>query len=78
MGSIVSVSVGALCVAVSVGRGVKVCEGAVVSVSVGMGVKVSVGGMPVDVSVTIGEGETDGSPLLKLQARVIAIKRMRK
>jgi len=63
---------------VSVGSGVKGCEGAVVSVRVGIGVKVSVGGMPVDVSAATGEGEVVGSPLLKLQARVIAIKRMRK
>jgi len=45
---------------------------------VGMGVKVVVGGMPVDVSVTIGEGDAVGLPLLKLQAMVVVIKRMRK
>jgi hypothetical protein len=43
-----------------------------------MGVKVSVGEMTVDVSAATGEGEAVGSPLLKLQARVIAIKRMMK
>ena len=63
------VSVGALC------AGVEVCEGTVVSR--GMGVNVSVKGMPVDVSATIGEGEASGSPLLRLQARVVTINKRR-
>ena len=63
---------------VSVGRGVKVCNAVAEAVRVGIGVKVSEAGMPVDVSVTTGEGEAVGSPLFKLQARVVAIKRMRK
>ncbi len=76
MGSTVSVSVGALCVSVSVGKGVEVCEGSVVAVSVGIGVKVSTGGIPVEMLVTTGEGESVGLPLLKLQARVVAMKRI--
>ena len=63
----------------AIGAGVSV--GRVIAVDVrvlGMGVKVVVGGRPVDVSVTIGEGDAVGLPLLKLQAMVVVIKRMRK
>ena len=78
MGTNVGVSVGGLCVSVSVGGGVNVCDAVAEAVSVGMGVKVSEAGMPVDVFAVTGEGDVVGLPLLKLQARVVAIREMRK
>ena len=78
MGTNVGVSMGGLCVDVSVGTGVNVCDAVADAVNVGRGVKVSVAGMPVDVSATTGVGETVGLPLLKLQERVIAINGMMK
>ena len=64
MGTNVGVSVGGLCVGVSVGRGVNVCEAVAEAVRVGREVKVSEAGMLVDVSATTGEGETVGLSLL--------------
>ena len=78
IGTNVGVSVGRLCVGVSVGRGVNVCEAVTEAVKVGTDVKVSDAGIPVDVSATSRVGETVGLPLLKLQARVVVINRMRK
>ncbi len=43
-----------------------------------MGVKVTVAGMLVDVSATTGEGEAVGSPVLRLQARVVTINKIKK
>jgi len=43
-----------------------------------MEVKVSDAGGTVDVSATTAEGDAVGLPLLKLHARFVAIKRMRK
>ena len=78
MGTNVGVSVGGLCVFVSVGRGVSVCDAVAEAVKVGTGVKVLEAGTPVDVSEATGVGETVGLPLLKLQERVIAINGMMK
>jgi hypothetical protein len=70
----VSVSVSALGVdvVVSTGRGVKV------RVKAGIGVRVSDGEMLVDVFTTMGEEDAVGLSLLRLHARVVVIKRMRK
>ena len=73
MGTNVGVSVGGLCVDVSVGRGVKVWDAVAEEARVGMDVKVSEAGIPVDVLAITGEGDAVGLPLLKLQARVVAI-----
>jgi hypothetical protein len=78
MGTNVGVSVGTLCVGVSVGRGVKVCDAVAEAVRVGVEVKVSEAGIRVDVLVTTGEGTPVGFSLLTLQARFVAIKRMMK
>jgi hypothetical protein len=80
MGAKVDVSMGTLCVDVSVGRGrgVKVCDAVTEAVRVGMEVKVSDAGGTVDVSATTAEGDAVGLLLLKLHARFAAIKRMRK
>ena len=78
MGTNVGVSMGGLCVDVSVGRGVNVCDAVAEAVSVERGVKVSEAGTPVDVFATTGVGDAVGFPLLKLQARVVAIREMRK
>jgi len=63
-------SVGVVGVTVSVGRGV--------NVKAGIGVNVSVEGTRVDVFTATVDGEAVGLPLPELQARVIAIRRMRK
>ncbi len=73
MGTSVGVSVDVLCVGASVGRGVKVCDAVAEAVRVGIRVKVSEGGMPVEVSAAAGEGGAVGFPLLKLQAKLVAI-----
>jgi hypothetical protein len=78
MGTKVDVSVGRLCVGVSVERGVKVCDAVAEAVRVEIGVKVLDAGTLVDMSVTTGEGTPVGVSLLTLQARFVAIKRMRK
>jgi len=63
----------------AIGAGVSVGRVMAVDVRVvGMGIKVVVRGMLVDVSTITGEGDAVGLPLLKLQARAVAIIGMRK